>query len=141
MSIVYEFLVGFLLTLYTATLDHGTDDLVKSVWIDYCEKKERRSGNTKSKGFFMNLIESCTARFDCILGYAFTLPVMNFLSLFNFKTAPYLSISSGLFLILLILADELLTTKRKFEIEALLKLFKMYMVIGVLGLSWIVFIR
>lgn len=138
LSIFYDYLVGFLITFYTATFDNGTDDLVKSIWMDYCDKKER--GN-KSKGFFMNRLDSCTARFDCVLGYAFTLPVMNFLSLFNFRTVPYLPISSGAFLILLILADELITTKIKLEIEALFKLFKMYMVIGVFGLSWIVFIR
>jgi hypothetical protein len=138
LSILYGYLVAFVITLYTATFDLGTDGLLKSIWTDYCEKKER--GST-SKSFFINRLENCTARFDCLLGYSFTLPVMNFLSVFNFKTAPHLSISSGFLLIFLILADELMTTKRKFEIEALLKLLKMYAVIGFAGISWIFFIR
>ena len=137
-SIFYGYLVGFLITFYTATFDLGTDDLEKSIWIDYCEKKERGS---KSKSFFMNRLESCSARLDCVLGYSFTLPLMNFLSYFNFKIVPKISISSGLLLIFLILTDEFLIMKRKFEIDAMLKFLKMYTVIVIIGLCWIFFIR
>lgn len=137
-SIFYGYFAGFLITFYTASFDLETDGLEKSIWINYCEKKER--GN-KNKNFFINRLESCSARLDCVLGYAFTLPLMNFLSGFNFKTVPHVSISSGLLLIFLILIDELMMLKKKFEIDAILKILKMYSVIGIIGLCWILFIR
>lgn len=136
LSTCYGFAVASSVSLYTTmVLSGGADELEGEIWAEMLESKRR------SKGFLSKRITSCASRLDCVLGHSFTLPVLFFLSLFNFKTVPTTPKYTAVLLILLIVADELMVGKDEIEVEAVVKVLKMYGVTGMLGFSWIFFIR
>ena len=136
--VCYGYLVAFFGSLYGAINRDTFEEIEKDFYEDL---KNLQPGKGLKKSFWLKRMESCSVRLDSVLGYATTVPVLNFLVLFNFKTIPVLPLYYGLSLIFLLFVDEILMKKRKFEVDALFNVVQLDLMIFGVGASWIFFLR
>lgn len=136
--VCYGYLVAFFGSLYGAINRDTFEEIEKDFHEDL---KNLNPGKSLKKSFWLKRLESCSVRLDSVLGYATTVPVLNFLVLFNFKTIPVLPLYYGLSLIFLLFVDEILMKKRKFEVDALFNVVQLDLMIFGVGASWIFFLR
>ena len=136
--VCYGYLVAFMGSLYGAVYADGFSRIERDFQTDLATLMP---GKDLKKRFWVERLESCSVRLDSVLGYAATVPLLNFLILFEFKTIPVLPLSSGLIFLALLLIDELLMKKRKFDVDSIFNSIQMDIVISGVGISWIFFIR
>ena len=136
--ICYGYLVALLGSLYGAINRDGFEEIENEFHEDL---KYLQPGKVLQKNFWIKKLESCSLRLDSVLGYASTIPLFNFLILFNFKIIPIIPLHYGLILIFLLFIDEISMKKRKFEVDSVFNLVQMDLVIFGIGISWIFFIR
>ena len=129
LALAYCFLIGSCCSAYVFMT--GADEVEREIW-----EKGRK------KPFWVKRLFGYSSRLDCVLGYAFTLPLIHFLDSFSFKLIPVPERPWLSFLMpFLVTIDEYMTIKRKIELEAIFKLFRFHIFILFIGVSWIFLIR
>ena len=137
-DLIYGYFIAFIGSLYV--LSNGSNDAERKLWTEKVDENRNRQLR-KHKRYLWCRMENCSIRMDCVLAYAVTPLILNFLSLFNDKTIPHLPIYNGLLILFLVLLDEILMKKRKFELDAIFRMFWLNGFMLIVCIFWILIIR